>query len=284
MPFRHLAVVWNPEDPATGQLAQSLAATLEADGYAVVRAPLRVHDGAAEEHVAAEAMAGAELALVFGGDGTLLASVRALAGRQVPLLGVNRGHLGFLVDLTAEHLATELREVLSGTYRIESRLTLEGAVERAGRTVQRLPAFNEVAIHKWDSLSMIELETRVDGMLLHRQRGDGVIVSTPTGSTAYALSAGGPIVHPTLDALVMVPVCTHTLAMRPMVLGPQAVTLTLTDARHARARAVWDGQRSVPLEVGDRLTVQPRPGGVTLLHPHGYDYFERLRSKLHWGR
>jgi NAD+ kinase len=286
MSFERIAVVWNPQDAPADALAHAVGGMLRAHGCTVGDIPLRVHDDPVQEAAAATAAQalGAQLALVLGGDGTLLAAARAFDALALPLLGIHRGRLGFLVDLTAEAIADELPAILGGGYRLERRLKLDATVERGGRPVACLPALNEVAVHKWDSLRMIEVETCVEGRVLHRQRADGLIVSTPTGSTAYALSAGGPILYPDLDALVLVPVCQHTLGIRPMVLGTAEVSLTLTDTRHAHAHAVWDGQRSVPLEVGDRLVVRPRPGGATLLHPLRYDYFDLLRSKLHWGR
>lgn len=286
MSFNRIAIVWNPEDHATGALAHAVSDTLRAQRRSVAQIPLRVHDTPTQEQAATRAAAdlGADLALVFGGDGTLLATARAFAALDVPLLGINRGQLGFLVDLTDADVDAQLGAVLAGDYRLERRLTLDAALVRDGQEIARAPALNEVAVHKWDSLRMIEVETAVGGLMLHRQRADGLIVSTPTGSTAYALSAGGPIVYPDLEAVVLVPVCQHTLGIRPMVLPALEITTTLTDTRHARAHAVWDGQRDVPMEVGDRLVVRPRPGGVTLLHPAGHDYFDLLQRKLHWGR
>ena len=285
MTFTRIAAVWNPHDAATGALAEAVIAHLRAHGAEVTPIALRVdHDPGQEAHAAEVARtARPQLALVFGGDGTLLTTARALAGQGVALLGINRGQLGFLVDLTAETLLADLDAIRCGHYTLEPRLVLDARVLRDGAEIAAWPALNEVAVHKWDSLRMIELETALDGHMLHRQRADGLIVSTPTGSTAYALSAGGPIVYPDIDALIVVPVCQHTLGIRPMVLPARELTLTLTDTRHARAHAVWDGQRSVALEVGDQLCVRARPGGVTLLHPAGYDWFDLLRRKLHWG-
>lgn len=286
--FATVAVLWRCADPTSEALAQDVVRYLEARARRCV--PLRFSpatDSAADRQEeadlgAAAGAAGCQLAVVLGGDGTLLASARALAPLDVPLLGVNLGRIGFLVDLSPALALASLGAILDGQHCIEERLVLQGTVARDGAVIAGTTALNEVAIHKWDSLRPIELETRVAGRLLYRQRADGLIVSTPTGSTAYALSAGGPILYPDLRTLLVVPVCQHTLGIRPVVVGVQAVTVTLTDTRHAQARAVWDGQHSVALRAGDVIEVQACAQPLRLMHPQGYDYFELLRSKLHW--
>ena len=233
------------------------------------------------ERLAAE---GTDLGIVLGGDGTLLAAARILAALDIPLLCVNLGRLGFLADISPAETFDVLPTILRGEFFAEERLLLEVQIHRGGQVLGTGIALNEVALHKWDSLKMIEFETRAGGRLLNRQRADGLIVATPTGSTAYALSAGGPILYPDLLALVVVPICQHTMAIRPMVLGAQqAIEIELTNDSWSRARVVCDGQQSLPLEIGDRVLIRARERPLRLIHPAGYDYFELLRTKLHWG-
>lgn len=284
--FSTVAVLWRREDPTSETLARDVVRYLGERGRRCLTFTFSP-PGAADEEAAIGASAGAQgcqLAVVLGGDGTLLAAARALAPLDVPLLGVNLGRLGFLVDLSPAQALTSLGAILDGQHCMEERLVLDGTVTRGGQVLAGGTALNEVAVHKWDSLRAIELETRIAGRLLYRQRADGLIVSTPTGSTAYALSAGGPILYPDLRTLLVVPVCQHTLGIRPVVVGVQPVTVTLTDTRHAQARAVWDGHHSVALRGGDVIEIKARPRPLRLMHPQGYDYFELLRSKLHWAQ
>lgn len=228
--------------------------------------------------------AGTDLGIVLGGDGTLLAAARIAAPLDIPLLCINLGRLGFLADISPGETFDTLPAILRGAFRAEERLQLHVELHRAGRLLHMASALNELVLHKWDSLKMIEFETRSGGRLLHRQRADGVIVATPTGSTAYALSSGGPIVYPDLRALVVVPICQHTLAIRPMVLGAdQPLEIELTSDSWSKARVVCDGQQSLPLEIGDRVLIRARERSLRLVHPAHYDYFDLLRTKLHWG-
>lgn len=284
--FSTVAVLWRREDPTSAALARDVVRYLGERAKRCLPFTFSPQATAAEEAAigAAAGAAGCQLAVVLGGDGTLLTAARALAPLDVPLLGVNLGRLGFLVDLSPSQALTSLGAILDGQHCVEERLVLDGTVTRDGQELARGTALNEVAVHKWDSLRAIELETRVAGRLLYRQRADGLIVSTPTGSTAYALSAGGPILYPDLRTLLVVPVCQHTLGIRPVVIGVQTVTVTLTDTRHAQARGVWDGHQTVSLRAGDVIEIKARTRPLRLMHPQGYDYFELLRSKLHWAQ
>lgn len=284
--FCQPALLWHRDDAVVSGLADRLRAALPQLGCRVGGAQVRPDSDAAfdaqvRDRLAAE---GTDLGIVLGGDGTLLAAARILAALDIPLLCINLGRLGFLADISPAETFDVLPAILRGEFCAEERLLLEVQIHRGAQVLGVGIALNEVALHKWDSLKMIEFETRAGGRLLNRQRADGLIVATPTGSTAYALSAGGPILYPDLRALVVVPICQHTMAIRPMVLGAQqAIEIELTNDSWSKARVVCDGQQSLPLEIGDRVLIRARERPLRLIHPAGYDYFELLRTKLHWG-
>ena len=226
----------------------------------------------------------AELAVVVGGDGTLLNAARSLVTHDVPLLGINLGRLGFLVDISPDELTHRLDEILAGKYREEKRILLHTSIHHQGEQVSESEAFNDVVVHKWEVARMIETETYVDGRLLSIMRSDGLIVSTPTGSTAYALSGGGPILNPTLNAMVMVPICPHAMSYRPVVIdGDSQVEIVVSETPHSHAQVTCDGQINLGLVSGDRVRIVRRDKHVRLIHPMQYDYFEILRAKLNWG-
>lgn len=225
-----------------------------------------------------------DLAIVIGGDGTLLNVARRLAEAEVPLVGVNMGRLGFLTDIPAEHMLPEIEKILGGEYEIEERFMLYTEIMRNGRIVHTANALNDVIIGKGELSRMIELEVYQDGEFVHSMRGDGIIVATPTGSTAYALSAGGPILSPDLPALVLVPICPHTLSNRPIVVGSDSVVeLVVTGVVEQHTAATFDGQEMYPLEANDRVYVRRSPHPVHLIHPSGRSHYEVLRAKLRWG-
>lgn len=225
-----------------------------------------------------------ELAIIIGGDGTLLNVVRSLADRGVPLLGINLGRLGFLVDVSPSQMLETVDEVLNGIYVEEQRCLLQTAIEREGTQIGHSDAFNDVAIHKSNVARMIELETYINGHYVHTVRADGLVVSSPTGSTAYALSAGGPIVHPTLDAIMLVPICPHTLSNRPLVIpGDSRIEIVLRDGGQTEVQVTCDGQVGHGLLPGDRIRIRRKEQPARLIHPAAYDYYEILREKLHWG-
>ena len=233
----------------------------------------------------AELVARAELAIVIGGDGSLLYAARLFAGTGVPMLGVNRGRLGFLTDVLPQDLADSLDAALSGRCQVDHRPLLEARLIAADGSERRRLALNDVVLSKWETGRILEFETRVDGRYVNTHGGDGLIISTATGSTAYALACGGPIVDPSLDLLLMVPICPHTLADRPiLVSGRSTVSVLLHERYDTRALAACDGVVLGELRASDRLEVHPSTQRITLLHPPGYDYFRLLRSKLHWGR
>lgn len=230
------------------------------------------------EQIAAEA----DLAVSVGGDGTLLAAARALVDSGIPLVGINLGRLGFLADVTLEAVEEHLQEIFSGRYSMEQRFLLEGSIEAEGRPPIRHRALNDIVLHGHESISMIEFEVYSNGRLINRQRADGLIVSTPTGSTAYALSGGGPIMHPALEAIALVPICPHTLSHRPIALpSDQQIEIVLGPSSGV-AQVSFDGQNRSLIGQQDRLHICRYDHSITLLHPRDYDYYHILRTKLNW--
>jgi NAD+ kinase len=244
--------------------------------------PTRTLEGAThvDEH---EAATRADLVIAIGGDGTLLHAARNVVARNVPLVGINRGRLGFLTDVSPEHLRDALDAILAGNYLAERRLTLTGRLGK--QTSGALFALNDIVLQKGDTGRLLDFTTEVDNVYVNNHRGDGLIVATPTGSTAYALSCGGPIIQPNVDALVMVPICPHTLSDRPLVLPSSSeIRVTLDNAGGSEAHVVCDGESVARMAAGDALTISLAKQPVTLLHPREYNYYELLRSKLNWGR
>ncbi|MEE8343148.1 MAG: NAD(+) kinase, partial [Gammaproteobacteria bacterium] len=222
-----------------------------------------------------------DLVIVVGGDGTLLNAARSLAGQDVPVLGINQGRLGFLVDVSPGEMTDRLDEILAGKYYREERSLLHTRLCRDGKCVDESDALNDVVIHKVDVARMIELEVTIDGHFVDIIRADGLIVSTPTGSTAYALSGGGPILHPLLDALVLVPICPHTLSNRPIVVNENSnIKVVLHDVGSNRAQLTHDGQEKTAVGLGDEIQICTKDHKLCLIHPQTYDYYEILRAKL----
>lgn len=224
----------------------------------------------------------ADLAVVLGGDGTMLNIARSLYTYGVPLVGVNQGRLGFLTDVSADTMLQTLEEILSGDYLSDARFLLTVTIRRQGDNVFEASAFNDAVVSKGATARLIELEVFVDGQFVCSQRSDGLIISTPTGSTAYALSSGGPILHPTLEAIVLVPICPHTLSNRPIAVNSEStIEVLLLHADDARVH--FDGQRHFDLQENDWVIVRRSKQMVRLLHPFGHSYYDMLRQKLHWG-
>lgn len=226
-----------------------------------------------------------DLVIVAGGDGTLLSAARDFAPAGVPLLGINQGRLGFMVDVHPTDMAAQLQRILAGDYTAEQRLMLSASIQRDGRSLGPYPAINEVVIRNQAAIRMLEFETWLGARFISQHRADGMIVSSPTGSTAYALSGGGPVLHPALDALALVPICPHTLSDRPVVVGAgEPVRIVLGGSEGTRAMFTCDGQTQETLDPGDAVEITRAPQPLRLIHPADYDYFSILRNKLHWGR
>ena len=225
----------------------------------------------------------ADLAVVIGGDGTMLNIARTLAPHNVALVGVNQGRLGFLTDISVENMIATIGAILDGKFVAEERMLLEGQVYTGAKKTFDSLAFNDVVISKGTKGNMLELEVRIDGQFIYTQRADGLIVATPTGSTAYALSSGGPIVHPSLSVMALVPVSPHTLSNRPIVISSNCmVEVIVRDTPDPRVH--FDSHSRCELREGDRIVVRRYASTISLLHPEGHSYYSMLREKLHWNR
>jgi NAD+ kinase len=224
-----------------------------------------------------------DLVIVVGGDGSLLSAARTLAKYETPVLGVNRGRLGFLTDITPDDIAIQVPAVLAGEYVRESRFLLDARVVRDGKTVGRADALNDVVVNSGTSAQMIEFELYINDVYVYRQRADGLIISTPTGSTAYSMSGGGPIMHPTLDAVVLVPMFPHALSSRPIVVdGNSEIRLDILERNRIHPPITCDGQVNMTARPGDAVVITKKPHRLTLLHPVGHSFYASCRDKLRW--
>lgn len=283
--FRIVAVIgkYRTAD-VTGSVAR-MAAFLRERGLDVwIEAATAQISGNQEGHHVAnidEIGESADLVIVMGGDGSMLTAARALGMHQLPLVGVNQGRLGFLTDVPHDEMFERVGEILEGRYLRERRSLLEVELWRDGERLRSAAALNDIVLSRGEIGRMIEFELGVDGEYIYTQRSDGMIIATPTGSTAYALSANGPILHPRLAGIVLVPLCPHALTYRPLALAQDSVVeLKVLGGRDAVVHC--DGQTIFEVGGGDILRVLRSEQGVTLLHPEGYSYFNVLREKLHW--
>ena len=221
-----------------------------------------------------------DIAIVVGGDGTMLGVARTLIETGVPLIGINQGRFGFLADLNINSMFSSIDNILDGYYIQDNRMLIETTIERNNKKIYESFALNDIVIRS--GLRLIELEVIIDGRFVHTQRSDGLIVSTPTGTTAYALSAGGPILHPNLDAITIVPISPHTLSNRPIaVSGDSEILIKIVNMDEAYASI--DGQIQIPLDKKDKIRIKKAKQYISILHPEDYCYFEMLRNKLNWG-
>ena len=221
------------------------------------------------------------LVIVMGGDGTMLGIARQLAKYDVSLIGINLGRLGFITDIPVERMLPALEEILQGKARAEKRTLLEGRVMRAGEMIYCGVAVNDVVVARGSGAGMAELRVTVDGHFMYNQRSDGLIVSTPTGSTAYALSAGGPLLHPSLQGIVLVPIAPHALSNRPIAIPDTSeIVVEIVSGRDISVN--FDMQTFASLQHGDEIVISRSPNTITFLHPEGWSYYHTLREKLHW--
>lgn len=224
-----------------------------------------------------------DLVIAVGGDGTFLAAARAIVEHDIPLIGINLGRLGFLVDISPDDLPEKLENILQGRYNEENRYLLRAKVVRDGQVIHEETAVNEVAIHRWVTPSMIEIMTKIDGVFLNSQRSDGLIISTPTGSTAYSLSAGGPILYPSLNALVLVPLNPHTLSNRSIVVHDSAeIEISFCQTKQINALVTCDHIEIPEVLISDKILIKKEPKPIRILHPEDHDFFQILRNKLNW--
>jgi NAD+ kinase len=223
----------------------------------------------------------ADVAIVVGGDGTMLGIARQLAPFHVPLIGINQGRLGFMTDVSLDQMMPLLRDMLNGRFSSEKRSLLQGSIVRDGAAMHDTLAFNDVVLSRDSGSGMVELCVQVDGHFMYNQRSDGLIVATPTGSTAYALSAGGPILHPSSTGLVMVPIAPHALSNRPIVL-PDTSEIVIEVVGGRDSNLNFDMQSVARLQHRDRVVIKRSEHTITFLHPQDWNYYDTLREKLHW--
>jgi NAD+ kinase len=286
--FTKIALTGNYEESRVIETLRSLAAHLLARGITVFASAGEKLNGLPEAvtRVQSDQLAdGAELIIAVGGDGSMLHAARIAVRADKPLLGINRGRLGFLADVSPSEDFGPLDNVIAGQYESDQRMLLKAEVLSKDGLHNCGIALNDVVVKRQDTGRLLEFKSTVDDRYVNTHGGDGFIVATPTGSTAYALSCGGPIVAPGLDALVLAPICPHTLSDRPIVIPGTSITdIELGDEDTDSAAVSCDGEVTGLIESGDKLRIAVADERVELIHPTGYDYYGILRSKLHWGR
>ncbi|WP_246128521.1 NAD(+) kinase [Pleionea sediminis] len=285
--FKNIGIVGKPRNPQAAETIQTLHDHLITEDCEIwVQDSLSGDLNSDKAHFIAPDKLGqsVDLIIVVGGDGSMLNAGRTQIQHQVPMVGINRGHLGFLTDVRPTEVVERISEILRGQYRAEDRYILNAEVIRDQTIIGHSTAVNEVVIHPGEIAKMLEFELFIDDHFVYSQRSDGLIISTPTGSTAYALSGGGPIISPQVDALVLVPMFPHTLSSRPIVIDANSVVeLALAqDSRHS-PMVSCDGQENIGLTPGDRIRIKKHPQPMRILHPDSHDYYEVLRRKLGWG-
>jgi NAD+ kinase len=282
--FKKIAIVGKPEGELPTEPLKELYALLIARGITVrtdARTGQAFGANANEIFDLADVIPDADLAIAVGGDGTLLGVARIAATHGVPLVGVNLGTLGFLTDVPKDELSELINAILDGRYTEEKRLMLDAEVKRDDEIVFEAVALNDVVISRGAMGTMIEFAVAVDGEFIYSLRADGLIIATPTGSTAYALSSGGPILHPTLPAISLVPISPHTLSNRPIAIASTS-EVRVKLIRGVNARVNFDVQSFFDPRSDDVVIIRADPNPLRLLHPEGYSYFGMLRTKLHW--
>lgn len=268
--FNTIGIITKPNDSVSEGVAEELSSFLQNKGAGVV---------VSNEQIAEQA----DLIIVVGGDGTLLNTARTFVDNNIPILGINLGRLGFLADVSIGKMFEVVSQVLEGEFTKEERCLLSCQIEQDGQVIHKSVALNDAVVNRQDELKMIEFDVYINGKFVNNQRADGLIMATPTGSTAYALSSGGPIMHPGVNAIGLVSICPHTMSHRPLLVpGGSEIVVRVKDASEG-VRVHIDGQTSFPITSDQEVRVRQHSSFVHLLHPKDYDYFEIIRSKLHWG-
>lgn len=287
-PFRNIGILGR-EDSGVGETLQRLIAFLRSRALNIIVGDQIEHlvepNLLQDARICSRKMIGevSDLIIVVGGDGSLLAAARTLARFDVPVLGVNRGRLGFLTDVSPDEIEQRVGEVLDGHYHIEKRFLLDVTVKHNGEPNGTADALNDVVVNSGTSAKMIEFELYIEGEFVYRQRSDGLIVSTPTGSTAYSLSAGGPIMHPRLDAIVLVPMFPHTLSSRPIVVdGNSEIKIVICESGGVQLPVTCDGQVTLTAQSGDAVYVTKKPHKLKMIHPLTHSFYAGCRDKLGW--
>jgi len=284
--FKTIGIIGKPSDPGIANTLNTLYQFLNRRNFSVVideqSAAFITHKDITPypidclgQHV--------DIVIAVGGDGTFLSAARAIVNDEIPLVGVNLGRLGFLVDISPEQLSYKLGKILAGHYKQEQRSLLRDKIIRNNHTIHEQTAFNEVVVHRWVTPSMIEIITAINGVYLNTQRSDGLIISTPTGSTAYSLSAGGPIMHPSLKALVLVPLNPHTLSNRPVVIDDNSeIEIRFSQTKQINALVTCDHLEIPEVLISDKILIKKEAKSIKILHPEDHDFFHTLRGKLNW--
>ena len=283
--FQRVALVGLYADVRVAEPMQLIARHLANAGIDIIAEPQNAAELDVRPVNEASIAVEADLIIAVGGDGTLLHASSLTSNADIPLLGVNRGRLGFLTDVSPDEMLESLDQIFSGNFTLESRLRLATRLLRGNETMVSKLALNDIVLQRRDTARILDFETRINDRYVNTHMADGLIVATPTGSTAYALSCGGPIIEPQLNAFVVVPICPHTLSDRPIVIpADQGIEVSLLERDEIRAEVSVDGHAMEVFGPGDRLHICKAELPVTLIHPPGYDYYEILRSKLNWGR
>jgi len=282
--MKNIAIFAKVHDPRCQGVAEELIKWLEGRGLTpLVEAHLARHLSCRDGSERTEIPDLADLVVVLGGDGTLISVARLVGDRQVPILGVNLGSLGFLTEITLDELYPALESCLSGDYRVSERMMLRVAIARDGGVIQTHQVLNDMVINKGALARIVDLETTVNGSYLTTFKADGLIITTPTGSTGYSLSANGPIIHPDLDCLAITPICPHTLTNRPIVVASDALITVRLQSQNEDVFLTLDGQVGFELKYGDSISIERATHRTRLVVSRSKDYFEVLRTKLKWG-
>lgn len=289
-PFHNIGIVTRPNTPDIQDTAHTLITFLKQHGFTVYLDEVGIRECCIYTqdtggcHIVNKTELGqyCDLVAVLGGDGTFLSVAREIAPRAVPIIGINQGHLGFLTQIPREYMTDKLLPVLEGKYLAEERILIEAALIREGKTAERALALNDAVLSRGGAGQMIEFEVFVNREFVYTQRSDGLIVSTPTGSTAYSLAAGGPIMQAGLHAFTLVPICPQSMTNRPIAI-PDTSEIEILVTQGGDARVHFDGQTHIDVQNLDRITIRRYRNPLRILHPTDYQYFKTLRQKLHWG-
>lgn len=283
--FRKVAVLGRSEDPNVAEPMGILVDHLAAKGIEVLAPGKSLSSNRTASRGDADLAADADLVIAIGGDGTMLYAGNLAVRFDKPLLGINRGRLGFLADVSPDEILTSVDNILAGNYSAESRLVMTAdLIDAKGRRTSGI-ALNDVVVQRRASGRMLDVVTSIAGQYVNTHSGDGLIIASPTGSTAYALSCGGPIIEPQLDAVVIVPICPHTLTDRPIVIpAAQPIQIRILSREGTDAEVTLDGRSIGEMQAGDTLAIHAAEARLRLIHPPGYDFYSILRTKLFWGR
>ena len=284
--FSKIGIISKPDDPAIAVTVQSLYQYLVGKSLEICVDEVSASFLTSQPITASsleDIGLSSQLVIVVGGDGTILHAAHNIIKKEIPLLGINLGRLGFLAEFNPDKIENQLDQIFAGNYQEAQRIVLQASLIREGKTIGTCNAVNDVVVHAKQMVRMIELESRVNDKYVNTLRADGYIVATPTGSTAYALSGGGPILHPNIDAIVLVPICPHTLSNRPIVVDANSrIEILLSEQNRHTALASVDGQIDMDFMPGDTIVIEKSKHALRLIQPKNYDYFDVLRVKLRW--